>query len=131
MVKRLNFRRIAQIAARAAAEKKAEKIVVLDIGRESDVADFMVIAGATSSAQMNAIQSSIEEALRRQGVRLLRQEGHSGDRWIALDFGGLVVHILLPEARDFYRLEQMWENPRRVRWERSRKRDSRRASPVA
>jgi ribosome-associated protein len=55
--------------------------------------------------------------LEEEGIRLLRRDGRGSGRWIALDYGGIVVHVLLTEAREFYRLEQMWEEGKVVEWE--------------
>jgi ribosome-associated protein len=113
-----DFRKIAKVAAQAASEKKAVDILVMDIRKESDVADYMIIAGADSAPQLRAIYEGIVARLQDIGVHLLRQDGHMSDRWIALDYGGLLVHILLSSAREFYRLEQMWENgPHVVSWD--------------
>jgi ribosome-associated protein len=117
-----DFKKAAQAAARAASEKKAVDIRVLDLRQQSDIADYIVIAGADSSAQMRAIESSVEEALALQGLRPLRRDGAARDRWLAIDYGGLLLHIMLPDARDFFRLEQMWENPRLVEWEKAPRR---------
>jgi len=93
----------------------------MDIRKDSDVADYMIIAGASSSPQLRAIYEGVVASLQDLGVRLLRQDGHAGDRWIALDYGGLLVHILLTEARTFYRLEHMWENPHMIAWNGKRR----------
>ena len=113
----VDFRKIAKEAAAAASEKKAVDIVVLDIRKDSDVADFMIVAGAESSPQLRAIYEGVVARLQDIGIRLLRQDGHAKDRWIALDYGGLLVHILLSEARAFYRLEHMWDGPRTMVWQ--------------
>lgn len=113
----IDFRRLAKLAAHAAEDKKATDIVILDIRKDSDVADYMVIASAHSTPQLRAVYEGIVASLQDIGVRLLHQDGHSGDRWVALDYGGLLVHILLAEARQFYRLEHMWDNPHKVSWE--------------
>ena len=114
---RLDFRKIAKEAALAAFDKKANNILLMDIRKDSDVADYMLIAGGDSTPQLRAIYEGIVSRLQDLGVRLIRQDGHArGDRWIALDYGGLLVHILLSEVRDFYRLEHMWENPHVVDW---------------
>ena len=122
----LDFRRLAKDAARAAAEKKAIDIVVLDVRKDSDVADYMVIAGAESSPQLRAIFEGVVAHLQDRGIRLLRQDGHANGRWVALDYVGLLVHILLSEARAFYRLEHMWENPHPVAWENGKSHASKR-----
>jgi ribosome-associated protein len=118
MVKQMDYRKLAKAAAVAADDKKGEDILVLDIRKESDITDYVMIVGASSSAQMGALEKSIEESLLDQGCRVLHREGRPrGRRWIALDFGGLVAHILLSDARDFYRLESLWEKAKPVKWE--------------
>jgi ribosome-associated protein len=109
-----DFKKLAHQALHAAEEKKGVHPIVLDLRKNSDVSDYMLIVTAESSAQMRAIADSIEDELKASGARLLRREGNPGSRWLAMDYGGLVVHILMPEAREFYRLEQMWEEARPV-----------------
>ena len=110
-----DFRKLALAAARAADDKKAVDVRILDLRQESDVADYMVIAGAESSAQMGALSESVEDRLRQEGMTALHKEGRPRNRWMALDYGGLVVHLLLAEAREFYRLEGLWEKAKIVR----------------
>jgi len=119
-----DFRKLSKIAAVAASDKKAVDIRVLDIRKESDVMDYMVIAEAQSSPQMRALADSIEQTLHAAGVRLLHRDGGArGGRWMALDYGGLVVHILMTEARAFYRLESLWERAKTVRWKKKAKKE--------
>ncbi len=113
----IDFRRLAKLAAHAAADKKASDIVVLDVRKDSDIADYIVIASAHSSPQLWATYEGVVAALQDIGVRLVHQDGHARDRWMALDYGGLLVHIFMADARQFYRLEHLWEHPHRVRWE--------------
>ena len=110
-----DFRKLALTAASAADDKKAVDVLVMDIRKESDVADYMVIAGAESSAQMNAVSESVEEELAGKGLPALHKEGRFRGRWMVLDYGGLVVHILMTEAREFYRLEKLWEKAKALR----------------
>jgi ribosome-associated protein len=118
MARTTDFRKMAREAAEAAAEKKALDIVLFDIRKESDVADYVMIAGAESTPQLRAIYEGIVARLQDIGMRLLHQDGHiRGDRWIAMDYGGLLIHILLDSARDFYRLEHMWEHPKPLAWQ--------------
>ncbi len=112
-----DFRKVAKEAAFAASEKKAVNIVLMDVRKDSDIADYMLIAGAESTPQLRAIYEGIVAHLQDLGIRLIRQDGHAQDRWIALDYGGLLVHILTTDARAFYRLEHMWENPKVIPWD--------------
>jgi ribosome-associated protein len=112
------YRTLAIQAARAADDKKGLDIVVLDIHTASDIADFVVIVSAEASSHMNAIEYAIEAALKAYGYRPVRRDGRPRDRWMALDYGALFVHVMLTEAREFYRLEQLWESAKKIKWAR-------------
>jgi ribosome-associated protein len=103
-------------AAVAADDKKADDVVVLDVRKESDVTDYLVIAGANSSAHLRALDETVVETLLGLGAKALRRDGRGRRRWVAVDYGGLVVHVMLSEAREFYRLEQMWERAKSLKW---------------
>jgi ribosome-associated protein len=118
MPTKTSYRALAIQAARAADDKKGIDIVVLDIHSSSDLTDFVVIASAESSAQQAALQREIEEVLRAKGLRPLHRDGHPRDRWMVVDYGSIMVHILLVEAREFYRLDQLWETSKKVTWEK-------------
>ena len=81
-VKSLDYRKLAKAAAEAALEKKAGHVVVLDIRKETDIVDYIVIAGADSSAQMKAVRASITEVLEGHGAYPVHQEGRATGRWI-------------------------------------------------
>jgi ribosome-associated protein len=115
-MKKRDFRKLAKAAAEAVDDKKAEDVLVLDVHRESDVADYLVIAGAQSSTQLTALSEAVKESLLKLGAKAIHREGRARDRWIALDYGGLVVHLLLMQARAFYRLENLWEKAKPVKW---------------
>lgn len=101
----------ALIAAKAADEKKATDILVQEIGVLSSVADYFVIATAANNRQVDAIIEAIEEAERKQaGVKPLHREGLDAGSWALLDYGDVVVHVFQPEMRDYYRLEDLWND---------------------
>ena len=122
MRKKLTSLGLAKAAARAADDKKALDIVVLGLGEENDLADYFVLATVESTSQMGAVESSVEEALREAGSRPLHRDGmtRSRARWMVLDYGSIMVHVFLPEARDLYRLDKLWEEAKTVRWEKSK-----------
>ena len=95
--------------AEAARDKKAERLVVLDLRGLSDVTDYFVICHGTSDRQVLAIADSIEEHLDRT-LRLhpANVEGRRTAEWILLDYIDFVVHVFLEERRNFYRLERLW-----------------------
>lgn len=99
---------LAQKAAEAAAEKKGQDVIILDISPVSLIADYFVIASASNKAQMGAIADNVEEQLAKQGEAILHREGRGEASWILLDYGAVVVHIFREEARQFYALERLW-----------------------
>ncbi len=101
-------RALAARAAGAMEAKKAEDVVILEIGAFTPVADYFVIGSAETTVQIRAITEAVEEAMAAAGARLLGREGHARARWILLDFGAVVVHIFGPEARALYNLERLW-----------------------
>ena len=106
----IDTKQAALVAARAADEKKATDIVIQDVSELLKVTDYFVICTAANNRRADAIADEIEEKLREEcGIKPLSREGLESCEWILLDYGGIVVHIFMPEPRDFYRLEQLWE----------------------
>lgn len=101
---------------RLAADKKAIDVVELDLRGVLDYTDWFVICSGNTTRQTKAINDGIVEGLKREhGVIPRRVEGAARADWIVLDYLDVVVHIFTPEARDFYRLEELWgEAPSRV-----------------
>ena len=104
-------RECALIAARAADERKATDIMVIKVGDLVDVTDYFVIATGANTPQVEAILETIEETLRKEaGVKPASREATSDRSWELLDYGSFVVDIFQPEARDYYRLETLWND---------------------
>lgn len=97
-----------QLGARAALDKKALGLVVLDLQGISGVADFFLICSGTSTTQMESIVEAIRLALKAEGVRLRHAEGTPESGWRLLDYGDVVMHVFLGETREFYALERLW-----------------------
>lgn len=97
-------------AARAAAEKKAEEIIALDVSERLVLTDAFLVASGETERQVGAIVDGIEEALHELGVKAIRREGLGQNRWVLLDFGDLVVHVQHAEDREFYALERLWRD---------------------
>ena len=103
-------RECAIIAAKAADEKKATDIMVQQVDELIGVTDYFVIATARNDRQVAAIIDAIEEDLRViGGVKPLHREDKERT-WQLLDYGNIVVHVFQPEARDYYRLEELWND---------------------
>ena len=101
--------RLAITIAAHAADRKASNIAALDLREVAGYTDFFVICSGNSDRQTKAIHDAIHQGLKkRDGLLPRRVEGLSEARWILMDYLDVVVHIFTPEARDFYRLEQLW-----------------------
>jgi ribosome-associated protein len=108
----------AAAAARAAASKQAQDIVVLDVSELIVITDHFVICTATSSRQIRTVIEEIERALKEQlGARPARREGEGAAGWSLLDYIDVVVHVFGPEERAYYDLERLWRDAPRVAWE--------------
>lgn len=103
------------IAATAADSKKAEDIVALQLEGISDIADYFLICTANNNPHMDSILEEIREKIfKNTGEKPFSSEGKAGMDWVLLDYGSLVVHIFKPEAREFYRLEQLWGDAKQL-----------------
>jgi ribosome-associated protein len=96
----------------AIQEKKGENIVSLDLRKINEaVADFFIICQANSNTQIKAIADFIEFDVKEKcGELVYKQEGRQAQQWILLDYVTIVVHLMLPEPRKFYQLEEMWSD---------------------
>lgn len=99
---------LVEIAAAAASEKKAQKIVIMDMRQALPVTDYFLVASGTSTTQVQAIADAVEEKLEEAGMKLLHKEGFREAHWILLDYGHFVAHVFTNEDRQFYNLEQLW-----------------------
>ena len=99
-------------AAQAAADKKAQDIVVIDVGEQLAITDAFVIASASNERQVVAIVDAVEEALLNlpEKAKPLRREGERQGRWVLLDYVDIVVHIQHAEEREFYALDKLWKD---------------------
>ncbi|MEO7834519.1 MAG: ribosome silencing factor [Ginsengibacter sp.] len=96
----------------AMQEKKAERIISLDLKKIPEaVTDFFIICEATNPIQLKAIADFVEEEVKNKcGENPYKHEGRQGEQWILIDYVNVVAHIMLPETRKFYRLEEMWSD---------------------
>jgi ribosome-associated protein len=101
-------------AVRAAEEKKAQDIRVLDLTGISSFTDFFVICTGTSAKQNQAISDEVAMRLKKRGERPLSVEGYGQAEWVLADYGDLVVHSLTPKARAYYDLERLWREGKPV-----------------
>ena len=90
---------------------KGVNIVDLDVTDLTDVMDYLVIASGTSNRHVKSLADNVLEKAKAQGQRPLGVEGQDGAEWVLVDFGDVVVHVMLPATRDFYDLERLWSMP--------------------
>jgi ribosome-associated protein len=109
-------REMAVAAARAAAEKQAHDVVILDVHDLIVITDYFVLCTGTSDRQVKTVVEEVEKALRRLGSKPVRREGEQESRWVLLDYVDVVVHVFAPEERDYYDLERLWLDAPRVEW---------------
>jgi ribosome-associated protein len=107
---------LALAAAQAAADKKAEDIVVLDVADQLVITDAFLLASAPNERQVLAIVDSIEERLIAlpEKAKPVRREGERAGRWVLLDYVDIVVHVQHREERDFYSLDRLWKDCPRI-----------------
>jgi ribosome-associated protein len=112
--KAARFPRQVEIALRAAEDKKAENIVVLNLRQAAGFTDYFVICSGTNARQIRAIADGVMEKLAEDGAKPAHVEGYDRSEWILLDYFDFIVHIFAPETRLFYGLERLWGSADRV-----------------
>jgi ribosome-associated protein len=101
---------LARRAARAASDKLAHDVVIIDVSDRLALTDCFVLATADNERQVHAVVDEVERRLREEGVKPVRREGESGARWVLLDFADVVVHVQHAEERVYYGLERLWKD---------------------
>jgi ribosome-associated protein len=94
----------------ALEDAKAVDICQLDVRKLTDITDFMVIASGTSHRHVHAMAEQVREAARQQQLRLIGIEGEAENDWILIDYADVVVHVMMPQMREFYSLERLWND---------------------
>lgn len=105
----------ALVCARAAIDKKAENIQVLDLSEISSFTDYFVICSGVSDRQVQAIADSVKHVMEASGHELISSEGYTDGRWVLMDFGDVVIHVFLDALREYYDLENLWSDAPRVK----------------
>lgn len=104
-----------KLALHCASDKKASNIVVLDLREIASFAEFFIIASGSNQRQVQAICDEIGEQLKKQlNARAVRIEGYKTGEWVLIDYGDFIVHVFDKDAREFYDLERLWRDARRV-----------------
>ena len=112
--KSMRLPRQVELAVRAAEDKKADNLTVLDLRKAAGFTDYFVLASGHNARQVRAIADAVVDALSAQGVKPSHVEGYDRSEWILLDYFDFIVHVFAPETRLFYGLERLWGNAERV-----------------
>lgn len=99
---------LARLVVKAAEDKKAENVLVLDISALSVIAEYFVICNGNNERQVQAIVSEIRDQAHKNGYNVRGIEGADEGRWVLVDIGDVVIHVFHREERDFYNIERLW-----------------------
>ena len=109
-----------RMCARVADQKKGEEIVALDVRGISSITDYFLIVSAQSEPHLKALRNEIELKLKEKGVQPHGIDGFPHSQWIVMDYLDVVVHIFAKDRREFYALERLWGDAKRVKWDGER-----------
>ena len=104
----MTIEEMSQAICKAASDKKARDIVIMDMKGISSSTDYFVVCSANTATQVRAIADNIEEELAKEGVAFDHKEGYREGEWVLLDFGDVIAHVFMQEAREYYALERLW-----------------------
>jgi ribosome-associated protein len=111
---RLETEDAVMMAARAASDRKAADMVILDLRDVAQFTEFFLICTANNPRQVQAVTDAIEENLRQAGKRPSHIEGYTAAEWVLLDYGDFIAHVFSPTSRRFYDLERLWRDAKNV-----------------
>lgn len=110
----ISAREIARECAKAAEDKKATDIIILEVSALTSFTDYFVICSAPSERQVQAIVRNVQDTLRESQIRPLGVEGMESSAWVLLDYGDVVFHCFTDAAREYYKLEGFWTEAVRI-----------------
>lgn len=103
-----------RVAVEALRSRLAEDLNVLCVRDVSTVTDYFVIATGTSSPHLHALSEEVDVSRKNARIKMTRKGGDSASGWMVLDFGEVIVHVMTPELREFYALEQLWSDAKTI-----------------
>ena len=107
------------LAAKTAADNKGQDVLVLDLRGITPLFDFFVISTGASRRQVHTIVEETDAALRAVGDERIGIEGYEASKWVVQDYGDVVVHVFDPDTRDYYKLEELWADAKKIDWEQA------------
>ena len=105
----MNSPELKDLVVNALADTKGKDITIIDVREKTDVTDMMIIVSGTSSRHVKSLADNLIKTCKDAGVQPLGCEGADQAEWILVDLGAVVVHLMMPSARQFYDLERLWE----------------------
>ena len=102
---------LAELVTTALDDLKGRDTVVLDVRGMTGVTDYMVVASGTSNRHVKSLAAHVVDEAKQRGVRPIGVEGDNVGEWVLVDFGDVVAHVMLPDARRFYDIERLWSVP--------------------
>lgn len=96
------------LAVAALEDMKAVNLVVLDVGRLTDVMEYLIVASGTSNRHVKSLAENVVVESKKAQMPPLGVEGQDAGEWVLVDLGGVVVHVMLPATRAFYDIERLW-----------------------
>ncbi|WLD59000.1 ribosome silencing factor [Salinispirillum sp. LH 10-3-1] len=104
----MNSEQMQEIITNALEDVKAQNLIALDVRDKTSVTDMMLVASGTSTRHLQALVANVDTEMSKLGIEPLGREGETGSDWVLIDYGDVVVHVMLPETRALYDLEQLW-----------------------
>ena len=108
MTDTMNSEQLLELVTTALDDMKAQNIRTIDVRGKTTLTDFMVIASGTSGRHVQSTAESVATEAKQAGIPPLGVEGQESQEWVLVDLNDVIVHVMLPETRDFYNLEKLW-----------------------
>lgn len=105
---------LVQMIADAAGEEDAQDLIILDVNEKTIVADYFVICSGRNLVHIHSIADHVEQKLKEQGIKPQRREGYEEGKWVILDYASTILHIFRQQEREYYKLENLWADARKV-----------------
>ncbi len=110
---------IVELISNTILEEKAEDLTVLDVAKITILADYFIIASGKSTLHVRSMAEQVEKVLKEKGLEPLRKEGQQEGKWVILDYNSVILHLFRQEEREYYKLEDLWGDARKLTGVRS------------